>query len=165
MGNLEPKEVTSKINMLLKFVEVDMSACQATGDILKGRVRKVKLATIGISFLITVILGITINTEALIFGINAGLFVKNAAVLLSALLTAVNTWEAFGNYQTRSTQESAMLNKLNMLFKDILLKKENCSYEEYLVFKARYDSIHEEYIQERTSSDKEESETDKKEEK
>ncbi|MEK5165962.1 hypothetical protein NYE69_26950 [Paenibacillus sp. FSL R5-0527] len=167
MDNLDSKAVLSKLQILLKFVEMDMTACQTTGNLLKKKTWRFKLASIFISFLITITLGLTLNTEETIIGINVGLLVKNLAVILSALLTAVNTWEAFGNYQTRSGQEAAMLNKLNMLYKDILLytdRNETCSYDTYVDFKGRYDAIQEEYIQDRASSEKEKSDSETKDE-
>ncbi|MEC0168639.1 SLATT domain-containing protein [Paenibacillus graminis] len=151
----------SKINVLIGFIKLDMDACKKAGEKLLNRAWWFKLASIAISFFITIILGITLNTEENLFGINAGMFVKNTAVILSALLTAINTWDAFGNFQTRSSQETAMINKLNMLLRDICLyieKNDNCSSEKYNEFKQRYNSIQEEYVLERSSKDEDNSE-------
>lgn len=156
--------VLSKINVLIRFIKVDMGACKEAGEKLLKRAWRFKIASIAISFFITIILGITLNTEENLFGINAGMFVKNTAVILSALLTAINTWDAFGNFQSRSSQETAMINKLNMLLRDIHLyieKNDNCLFEKYNEFKQRYSSIQEEYVLERSSKDEDNSDNKK----
>lgn len=154
MGNQDSKAVLSKINMLIGFIKLDMDACKKSGEKLLNRAWWFKLASIAISLFITIILGITLNTEENLFGINAGMLVKNTAVVLSAFLTAINTWDAFGNFQTRSSQETAMLNKLNMLLRDICLyivNNDNCSYEKYNEYKQRYNAIQDEYVLDRSS--------------
>lgn len=166
MENQDSKAVLSKLNMLLDFIKLDMISCKDSGEKHRRRASCFKFASIAISLFITIFLGITLNTEEDLFGINAGMLVKNIAVALSALLTAINTWDAFGNFQTRSSQETAMLNKLNMLLRDICLytdKNDNCLYEKYAEFKQRYDAIQEEYVLERSSKEEDNPENKKSE--
>ncbi|OMC63970.1 hypothetical protein BK125_30650 [Paenibacillus odorifer] len=160
---MDTNAIKSKLNLLLQFIDLDMEACKTTGIKLRNRTWQFRLASILISLLITITLGLTLNTDEIFLGINIGIAVKNIAVILSAVLTAINTWEAFRNYQTRYSQESSMINKLNILSRDIMLyldSNNNCMYEEYTEFKRRYDAIQEEYIQERTSSSKDEGESE-----
>lgn len=159
METQDSKAILSKLQLLLKFIELDMTACKGTGLSLKRRSWIFKLTSIIISSLITITLGLTLNTSQSFLGFNIGMLVKNIAVILSAILTGVTAWEAFGNFQTRYSQESAMINKLSVLYKNILLyteKNESCAYDKYIEFKRNYEAIQEEYVQERASSTEEE---------
>ncbi|AIQ45636.1 hypothetical protein R70723_06815 [Paenibacillus sp. FSL R7-0273] len=155
MEQNEHLESSTKLKYLAEIIKADMNGSKAAGTDFRHWAKWLKITTIVLSALITIILGLTFNSEAELNGVPVVNLVKNIAVILSALLTAVNTWDAFANYQIRSTQEFSIIQKLSLLYKDIslhLIQKENCKITDFESFKSRYDVIHEEYSQERNTS-------------
>lgn len=159
--------VVAKLQKLVFYIMADINSSKDSGKKLKNKAIKLKIAIISVSSLVTIALGLNVDSETMIWGVSIGKTIKNLAVILSAGLTALNTWDAFMNYFTRSTQETSIVSKLTHLYKEIYLHLEsntNCRLDEYNGFKKKYDNIHEEYTQERNSlgeKDKEEKKPDK----
>lgn len=142
-----PSEAEEKLQYLIKLIEIDMEGGYYSGGILKEKARKTKLTIVIVSALVTMALGLNLGDTG-----------KNAAIILSAILTAVNTWDAFCNYHQRSIQEVTNVNKLSLLHKEILLYlkgNNNCEIEKYEEYKRKYDNIHEEYMLERNGEKEE----------
>ena len=113
-----------------------------------------KFIAILCSTIITIVLGLKIS------GLWTGLG-PNIALILSAILTALNTWDAFAKYETRATQERANINKLEILFKRIILYQsgnEDLKLEQYKTFEREYHLIQEEYMEQRETINKNQSE-------
>ncbi|MET3828661.1 hypothetical protein ABIC86_000121 [Paenibacillus sp. DS2363] len=152
---------TSKLLKLQGFIKIDVGSSKKSGYEFKRKSHFLKLTSIFISSLITVVLGLTLDDTLEFKGFNVTISLKNLAVALSAILTGINTWDAFVSYTFRSQQESSIVNKLTMLYKDIdlyLESNQNCTISDYNSYKDRYNKIHEEYSQDRASSKDEKSE-------
>ncbi|WP_189597144.1 SLATT domain-containing protein [Paenibacillus elgii] len=134
-------EAEKKLVLLQQIIETELDAGSKSGDSLKLWGRWLKGVTISLSAVVTIVLGLDLGDVG-----------KGIALVLSTIVTAIGAWDAFTNYNQRSAQEYSNVNKLFSLYKDIKLYMEgntNLKLEQYNQFKERYDSIHEEYLQER----------------
>ncbi|ENQ3078687.1 SLATT domain-containing protein [Bacillus cereus] len=139
--DVEHTEAEQKLVLLQQIIDMELDAGSKSGDSLRLWGRWLKGIAISLSAAVTIVLGLDLG--------NVG---KGIALVLSTIVTAIGAWEAFTNYNQRSTQEYNNVNKLFGLYKDISLYMEgnkNLKLEQYNQFKERYDSIHEEYLQER----------------
>lgn len=149
----EHKQALAKLSRLTGFIEMEMKGSKKSGVSLKKKARRHEIWVICLSAIVTILLGVDLSEHKLITP-----WIKNAAVIFSATVTAFHTWNAFANYNARSVQEQMMVNKLSLLYKDIILYTEGndkCKISDYELFKDRYDKVMEEYLQERTPNDKE----------
>lgn len=140
-------DVKQKLDTLKNLISLDMIESANSGKRLKKKSNRIKLATITISVLITMVIGVSS------FDFWDG-WSKNVALILSALLTGINGWEAFVKYETRSIQEHSNSIKLTMLYKDIILTLSGNDihmYEKYEEIKTKYNNMQEEYMEERKS--------------
>lgn len=134
-------EAQEKIKLLSELIKLDISAGTTSRDSLKRKSFFMKLFIIIFSALVTITLGLQLGDIG-----------KNVAVVLSAIVTALNTWDAFTTYHQRSIQEFTVSNKLGVLLRDIYLYLEGRStyaIDDYEIFKKRYDTIYDEYVQQR----------------
>lgn len=132
-------EAYSRLNELAGLISVDIEEAVNSGNDLIKKASNLKLSTIILSICITVALGWTFLGE----------YGKNAAILLSAVLTGINTWDAFAKYNDKYTQEKQRVSQLVILLKEItfcLQGKSACSMEAYNSFRDRYIRLNEEYI-------------------
>ncbi|KGE16240.1 hypothetical protein [Paenibacillus wynnii] len=145
--NNQNKEVAEKLSALAEFITIEIEEGSKSGEELNNKSTKLKIIIIVLTSLIAVVLGWSF----------LGDFGKYSAILLSAILTGLNTWDAFVNYHERSSQEKRNVSKLIVLLKDILLYlhgNSEPSLDEYKKFKAQYDQINEEYNVERDKPEK-----------
>ncbi|WP_458123338.1 SLATT domain-containing protein [Paenibacillus sp. Z3-2] len=153
--------IAAKLAKLQEFIEIDMISGKKSGIKNTKKSFKFKCISVVLSSLITITLGLTLDDKLEYNGLNIVISLKNCAVVLSAILTGISAWDAFANYTSRSQQESSIVNKLNMLYKDISLyleENEDCKESEYENFKSRYNKIHEDYSQDREAPKKKEPE-------
>lgn len=132
----------AKLILLLDYIETDIEAGINSGQSLGNRSIVFKVLGIIVSLFVTVLLGWSF----------LGDYGKNAAIALSALLTAINTWEAFKTYRERAIHERINVNKLFKLERDIRLCMEGnkeLKLEDYESYKKRFDQLHEEYTEAR----------------
>lgn len=143
-------EVSIKLNSLLQLIEIDMNSSANAGGPLKSKAIWMKITTIILSGLITVTLGWTF----------LGDLGKWIAIFLSSALTSLNSWDAYKNYDKRLLQETYNSTGLKLLYQDIMLYlagNESPEMSDYKAFKKRYDDLHNEYLSERKSLEKEKS--------
>jgi hypothetical protein len=143
----EQIDVNQKFDTLKYLISLDMIESANSGKRLKKKSNRIKLATITLSALITVMIGVSSND----FWDG---WTKNLALILSALLTGINGWESFVKYETRSIQEHSNSTRLSMLYKDILLTMSGNNVhnlEKFEEFKTNYQNMQEEYMEERKS--------------
>ncbi|MGO4530333.1 hypothetical protein AB4Z30_14725 [Paenibacillus sp. 2TAF8] len=81
--NTDHENTKQKLLILLDFIETDIEAGIVSGQSLSNRSIVFKVLGIVVSFFVTVLLGWSF----------LGDIGKNAAIALSALLTAINTWK------------------------------------------------------------------------
>ncbi|KML29883.1 SLATT domain-containing protein [Rossellomorea marisflavi] len=139
---MNSEEVNKKLVELFNIIQIEMLTSTKAGSDLRDKARKIKITTIVLSALITIVLGLTFLQD----------YAKWIAIIFSGILTAVNSWEAYTGYDKRVQQEILTTNLLKNLFKDIhLYLAGNTSPEQiyYDDFKKRYDEIQEQYITER----------------
>ncbi|WP_438350432.1 hypothetical protein ACP8HI_07190 [Paenibacillus sp. FA6] len=140
-------EVNEKLKALTDFITIDIEEGVTSGSRLTRKSTILKIVIIVFSSSIAVVLGWSFLGDA----------GKYTAILLSAALTGLNTWDAFVNYHERSQQEKRNISKLINLLKDLLLYSQgndDTDFSEYLKFKERYDQINEEYMVERNKPEK-----------
>ncbi|WP_418027041.1 SLATT domain-containing protein [Paenibacillus sp. JJ1722] len=158
MEEREHERAKAKIDKLIELIKENTDASTNAGIKHKENAKRFKKISITVSALITVILGWSFLGE----------WGKNAAIALSALLTALNTWDAFSDYLQRSIQERVHVNKLLKLENDMtlyLVENCDCQLSDYKTFKDTYDQIYEEYSEARNKKVKGkegEDETEKK---
>ncbi|MCY8837706.1 SLATT domain-containing protein [Bacillus atrophaeus] len=143
-------ELNLKLKELLEIIKIEMLSSSNAGNELRDKARKTKVSSIAISALITIVLGLTFLKE----------YGKWAAIILSGILTAINSWDAYTSYDKRSQQELNITSLLKNLYQDIhLYLTGNNSPEDsvYKDFKKRYDEIQEQYTDDRKSLENESS--------
>lgn len=137
-----------KLNLLKQLIIIDMNASKIAGEELKEKSYCFKIWTISMSVIVTIMLGLSLGPWWGDWG-------KNIALVFSAILTGLNTWNSFTKYEIRSAKEHLNTNKLALLLKQIILYEtgiNKVNYEEYLKFEQQYHLLLDEDIEERKSS-------------